>query len=476
MRKNVALLLVPLAIQLYVNPVSAQQCVDTDGDGWGWDGSQSCLIPATAGACIDTDGDGWGWNGIESCLIGDTTTDTTDTTDGNDNAGEAENMESGSLTCIDTDGDGWGWNGVESCLIPATAGACIDTDGDGWGWNGVESCLIDDTTDGGDDNTGDDNSDDGSTDGDNDNTGDDSSDDGSTDGDEDNTGDDNSDAGSTDGDDDNTGDDSSDDGATDGDEDNSDDGSTDGGDNNTGDDNSDDDATDGDDDNTDDETTEDTFALMSVLEAPETLNENSTNLLAFVRGPNRSFRVRNGEFQEFDLYPAEYDPSGISFIRFESTIENGTPIAFSYGSLLGRLPRALTVEVPNIYFLDDNSASNLYIDAQGEYNLELGLDYAIALHSEGVLEEELMYQLAQIKYLDDSTSATWLAAVESDGKALVDPMLSAGPAHDIASTFVYYWALRYSPDALSDAQSNAIQMDVPARIQWFDDNATDVAP
>ncbi len=53
---------------------SAGECVDTDGDGWGWDGQQSCVMQSIARAattaCIDTDGDGWGWNGVESCRVG----------------------------------------------------------------------------------------------------------------------------------------------------------------------------------------------------------------------------------------------------------------------------------------------------------------------------------------------------------------------------------------------------------------------
>lgn len=43
--------------------VLSQTCVDTDGDGWGWDGFNSCRMPdSTTGSseCIDTDGDGWG--------------------------------------------------------------------------------------------------------------------------------------------------------------------------------------------------------------------------------------------------------------------------------------------------------------------------------------------------------------------------------------------------------------------------------
>ena len=76
--------------------------------------------------CIDTDGDGFGWTGTETCLIPDFVPV----------AGE----------CIDFDGDGFGWNGVETCLIPGfvpTAGECIDFDGDGFGWNGVETCFPD---------------------------------------------------------------------------------------------------------------------------------------------------------------------------------------------------------------------------------------------------------------------------------------------------------------------------------------------
>jgi len=39
-------------------------CVDSDGDGWGWDGIKSCLVDEP---CLDTDGDGWGWDGVKSC-------------------------------------------------------------------------------------------------------------------------------------------------------------------------------------------------------------------------------------------------------------------------------------------------------------------------------------------------------------------------------------------------------------------------
>lgn len=57
-------------LSLPVTGAIAGECVDTgvQGDGWGWDGQQSCRIDISPGECIDFDGDGWGWDGVESCL------------------------------------------------------------------------------------------------------------------------------------------------------------------------------------------------------------------------------------------------------------------------------------------------------------------------------------------------------------------------------------------------------------------------
>lgn len=63
------------------SPVFAAPCIDSDGDGWGWDGSSSCRVgELQLHECVDTDGDGWGWNGRESCKITISTATTTSTT------------------------------------------------------------------------------------------------------------------------------------------------------------------------------------------------------------------------------------------------------------------------------------------------------------------------------------------------------------------------------------------------------------
>lgn len=105
----------------YHQPANAQQCIDTDGDGWGWNGTSSCLIgssppatlspstPSSSAECIDTDGDGWGWDGVMSCRIGGAPTTIT--------PGPIVTAPTSNAECIDTDGDGWGWNGVMSCRL-----------------------------------------------------------------------------------------------------------------------------------------------------------------------------------------------------------------------------------------------------------------------------------------------------------------------------------------------------------------------
>ena len=71
--------------------------------------------------CIDTDKDGWGWNGVESCKITRTIVSSNRLTDRltlenlhiQDHVAEFSTQDI--TDCIDSDNDGWGWNGVESC-------------------------------------------------------------------------------------------------------------------------------------------------------------------------------------------------------------------------------------------------------------------------------------------------------------------------------------------------------------------------
>lgn len=105
--------------------VYAQSCIDTDGDGWGWNGVESCLVDSeqsggtgntSDNSCVDSDGDGWGWNGVASCLV---------------TANSTGNSSTGSSTdCVDSDGDGWGWGANGSCLVGGHNGSSTNTTDD----------------------------------------------------------------------------------------------------------------------------------------------------------------------------------------------------------------------------------------------------------------------------------------------------------------------------------------------------------
>ncbi|GGA64945.1 beta-mannosidase [Neiella marina] len=60
-------------------PTCSSAAVDPDGDGWGWENNQSCIVvaggnapngfPYCADASNDPDGDGWGWENSASCVV-----------------------------------------------------------------------------------------------------------------------------------------------------------------------------------------------------------------------------------------------------------------------------------------------------------------------------------------------------------------------------------------------------------------------
>jgi len=121
------------------------QCIDTDGDGFGWNGTNTCtptqitpVVNSTESQqCIDTDGDGFGWDGMGTCIPEFNGSVTNSSANGN---------------CDYSDADlfgGWGWDPIarrsceplETVLNPQPTTQCIDTDGDGWGWDGTASCI-----------------------------------------------------------------------------------------------------------------------------------------------------------------------------------------------------------------------------------------------------------------------------------------------------------------------------------------------
>lgn len=122
------------------------------------DSSQNAdqTISAQNSICVDSDGDGWGWDGQKSCKLADQTSTTPQAAFKKQQT--AFNINS---DCLDTNGDGWGWHNGQRCQTGTSSvnaatqpaivkdqttvvSACIDSDGDGWGWDGQKSCRVTD--------------------------------------------------------------------------------------------------------------------------------------------------------------------------------------------------------------------------------------------------------------------------------------------------------------------------------------------
>ena len=116
----------------------ANQGLDADGDGFGWQNNASCVVsgskadthPTCASSASDPDGDGYGWENEKSCIVV---------------------VHCGSASS-DADGDGFGWENGRSCIVLDQAsssnfracaqGAASDPDGDGYGWENNATCLV----------------------------------------------------------------------------------------------------------------------------------------------------------------------------------------------------------------------------------------------------------------------------------------------------------------------------------------------
>ncbi len=86
-------------------------------------------VSQAAADCVDSDGDGWGWDGAGTCEPGLNESDGNESDPAStDYSGRADGEFASDREidlplvdrneCVDTDGDGWGWTGSASCLMP----------------------------------------------------------------------------------------------------------------------------------------------------------------------------------------------------------------------------------------------------------------------------------------------------------------------------------------------------------------------
>ena len=152
-------------------PVCMSASSDADGDGYGWENNDSCIVAAPAASsggglpvCLsadsDSDGDGFGWENNDSCRVV-----TGVVTAAAGPASPSSERPACLLATSDPDGDGFGWENNDTCTVTAATGSnagstvispspstpasrpvCLsadsDSDGDGFGWENGDTCVV----------------------------------------------------------------------------------------------------------------------------------------------------------------------------------------------------------------------------------------------------------------------------------------------------------------------------------------------
>lgn len=137
------LLLMGISFTAFYAPVSHAQyptCssseFDQDGDGWGWENHQSCVVsansstqtnsataatsttaPVCTSATLDPDGDGWGWENNQSCIVSANNSTQTNSA----STSTSTSVPVCTSLAADSDNDGWGWENGQSCQITSAS-------------------------------------------------------------------------------------------------------------------------------------------------------------------------------------------------------------------------------------------------------------------------------------------------------------------------------------------------------------------
>lgn len=145
---------------------------DKDKDGFGWENGKSCVVtedsveapPAPVveaepvsvpeievtqqdtqpeeGECLDSDGDGWGWNGVDSCKVQSGKQEAEEIPEREVPVTQAANVDETVQAAIDE------YKPVTAAAVAGSIykGYCFDDDNDGWGDNNIigQSCKVSD--------------------------------------------------------------------------------------------------------------------------------------------------------------------------------------------------------------------------------------------------------------------------------------------------------------------------------------------
>ena len=146
----------------------------------------------------------------------------------------------------------------------------------------------------------------------------------------------------------------------------------------------------------------------------------------------------------------------------------------TYAPALGRLPAVLL-----------SGAREVEINAGKELFGGNGFSGSFLIHTDqgreyirnGFLEEVFLHESGHVSLdLAHANSVGWRAAQEADGVFISDYARDFPDREDIAESILPYFAVRYWPERLSEADRAAILAAIPNRLAYFDEQGFDMSP
>ena len=190
------------------------------------------------------------------------------------------------------------------------------------------------------------------------------------------------------------------------------------------------------------------------------------------------FDRRLNAFASFNAYLFQASYSDGLQIEFQVNPEFGSVqaaqdvVAF-YAPVIGRLPRALRVQVQTSWIHQGDEAfgggnDNLLIHTGSLAQLYIDL---------GVLEETLAHEAVHTS-LDGAHAAApgWLAAQASDAEFISEYARDNPTREDVAESFVPWLGVACARSRLDPAVAATIEATIPARLAYFEALALDLAP
>ena len=176
------------------------------------------------------------------------------------------------------------------------------------------------------------------------------------------------------------------------------------------------------------------------------------------------------------LFDAQYDGQELEFqVNPEfGSVEAAQTEVEKYAPAIGRLPTVLLSRARKVHI---NAGHELFGGNAYDRSFLIHTGHAEEVLDNGFLEEVLFHEAGHVSLdLAHANAPGWRTAQQVDGVFISDYARDFPDREDVAESIIMYFAVRYRPERLSEADRAAILAAIPNRLVYFDEQGLDMSP